>query len=299
MSAELFAILVFIGTLTSIALAVLGWQARTQVVASPAVEEAQPLVAKAQTSTWTDVLEKVAVSDNPEQQTVLKTMLIQAGIRGAYYLEIYIALRAVCAVMLPVMLYVIYPIEGLLVTLLMIPIVGIPGYYLPWLVVVLMRSQRQNRIRLVLPDALDMLVSCLEAGLGLDASLVYVARGLSKVAPELATELDIMNTERQAGIGRVDAFRRMDARIGIEEVRNLVSVLQQAERFGSGIAQSIRAHTQLARRRRLLDAERRAAEASPKLTVAMIFFILPSLFIILIGPTVINILERIIPSLTR
>ena len=119
------------------------------------------------------------------------------------------------------------------------------------------------------------------------------------MAPELAGEFDILNAELQAGLPRAEALGHLRDRNGVDAVNGLVSVVGQAERYGVGIASLMRSHAKMSRRRRILDAEQRAAEATPKLTVAMVLFILPPLFIILIGPTAIRLTTDVIPTMQR
>jgi tight adherence protein C len=170
------------------------------------------------------------------------------------------------------------------------------GYFGPRLAVGWLRAARQRRLQRSLPNMMDMLVSCLEAGLGVDAALRYLAREVDVSSPVLADELRLANVSMTAGVPRTEALRDFDRRTGIEEITALVSVLSQAERFGAGVAPSVRAHAQLARRRRAVEAEQRAAQAAPYLTVAMVVLIMPSLFVVLVGPTVVNILQNFYPN---
>jgi tight adherence protein C len=147
------------------------------------------------------------------------------------------------------------------------------------------------------PDALDLLVSAVEAGLGLDAALQRVAVEMNTAAPELSGELQLVNDEIAAGVHRIEALRRLDERNGLEEVRSLCNVLIQAERYGTSIAKALRAHSHLVRRHRMLRAEERAAKLTPKLTIIMILFILPALFTVLIGPTIVNITQSLMPAM--
>lgn len=144
---------------------------------------------------------------------------------------------------------------------------------------------------------LDMLVSCLEAGLGIDMALRHVAGELVAAAPEIARELALVNTELAAGVPRMTALQHFHDRTDIEEVASLVNELAQAERYGSRIAPALRSHAQVTRTRRVLESERKAAEASPKLTVVMILFILPPLFIVVLGPTAVTLIARFAPTL--
>jgi tight adherence protein C len=223
--------------------------------------------------------------------------LVQAGFRGSGAFPIYLALRTVFAVVLPAsLLYTVRTLGTVNAVGVLLGVAAV-GYFLPVVVVRGLADARRRRIRGVFPNALDMLVNCLESGLGLDAALRYVARELTEVSPELTREFDMLNAELQAGISRTDALNHMRERNGVDAVDGLVSVIAQAERYGVGIADAMRSHAKMSRRRRILDAERRAAEAAPKLTVAMVLFVLPPLFIVLIGPTAIRLSTGVLPML--
>jgi tight adherence protein C len=173
------------------------------------------------------------------------------------------------------------------------------GYYIPAVYVSVRLSNRQRELLKPFPDAMDLLVSSVEAGLGVDAAFQRVAREIEGAAPELARELQMVNHEVAAGISRTDALRRLDKRTGLQEINSLVNVLTQAERFGTSIASSLRVHSELVRSKRMLAAEERAAAISPKLTVGMIIFILPSLFVVLVGPAVINVINNLLPAISQ
>ena len=136
------------------------------------------------------------------------------------------------------------------------------------------------------------------AGLGVDAAFQRVAKEIAPAAPELAVELQQVNHEVSGGIPRIQALRRLDRRTGLAEVNSLVNVLTQADRFGTSIAHALRIHSDMVRTKRMLAAEEQAAQIAPKLTVAMILFILPSLFIVLIGPAGINVFRNLIPAMS-
>ena len=243
---------------------------------------------------------RVAALTRPKSEgelDALRRHLVQAGLRDGLVLERYLASRAVLAVLLPAVGYLTVAPKTALLSSLLILLLGGVGYYLPSVLVDSWRSARQREILTAFPNALDMLVSCLEAGLGLDAALQRVAADLRDAAPILAAELSLTVHESAAGLPRADVMRRLSDRVGLDEVSSLVNALSQAERYGSGIAGSIRAHAQLVRHRRVLRAEKSAARAGPKLTVAMIFFILPALFVVLIGPTIVNIATHLLPTL--
>ena len=172
------------------------------------------------------------------------------------------------------------------------------GYYLPAVLLDWRIRNRQAAILRPFPDALDLLVCCVEAGLGLDAAFRRVAEEMEPAAPLLSQELNMVNHEIAAGVPRADALRRLDRRTGLSEMGSLVSVLVQADRFGTSIAQALRTHAELVRTRRMLAAEEKAAQISPKLTVVMILFILPSLMMVLVGPAILNIAKNLLPTLS-
>ena len=170
------------------------------------------------------------------------------------------------------------------------------GYYAPYLYVQNTVQKRKEKILLSFPDALDLLVSAVEAGLGLDAGFRRVADEMEIAAPELSMELQLVNHEVTAGIPRVDALRHLDERVGVDDVSSLVNVLIQAERFGSSVSRALRIHSQHIRVKRMQRAETKAAQVSPKLTVIMILFILPTLLIVLLGPAAVKVKNILIPS---
>lgn len=231
------------------------------------------------------------------ERDALARRLLQAGLRGKRDLDTFLLARTLLALGLPAVLFLLSAPERPLIIALLLLAGAAVGYYAPWVVVDRMRAHRQEAMMAAFPNALDMLVSCLEAGQGLDAALQRVARETVDTSPILAEELDLSNAETLAGVPRSTALRRMADRVGLSEVSSLVNVLVQAERYGAGIADSIRAHAHLVRRRRALAAEERAARATPKLTVVMILFILPTLFIVVLGPAAVNIVEHLLPGL--
>lgn len=243
------------------------------------------------------VVENLAAPKEAGEREALRQQLIQAGYRGRRDVSTYLALRIGLALLMPLFLLVAFrPSKALIFALILIAGANI-GYYVPYLIVQGRRTARQDAILKSFPNALDMLVSCLEAGLGLDASFMRVARELKPTAPELAGELEILTQEANAGMPRLEVLRRLADRTGVNEVTSLVNVLAHAEKYGSGVADSLRAHAQHVRKRRALDAEKRAAKAAPKLTVVMVMFILPALFAVVLGPAVVNVIQVLIPTM--
>lgn len=163
------------------------------------------------------------------------------------------------------------------------------GYYGPHLYISNIVTNRQAELLRGFPDALDLLVSCVEAGLGLDSAFRRVSEEIESASPDLSAELQLVTHEVSAGVPRVEALRRLSDRTGLDEMNSLVNVLIQAERFGASIAKALRVHSDGVRTRRMQKAEAKAGQVSPKLTVVMILFILPTLMVILLGPALIRV----------
>lgn len=171
------------------------------------------------------------------------------------------------------------------------------GYYLPDFLLASRIRARQTAIERGLPDALDLLVTCVEAGLGLDAALQRVADEVRRAWPVLGDELRTTFLEVKAGIPRLDAFRRLAARTGVLDLRSLSATLAQTEIFGTSVAVALRVQAEGIRIRRMQRAEERAAYVGVKMTLPLILCILPSLFAILIGPAMMNIARYLLPAL--
>jgi tight adherence protein C len=150
---------------------------------------------------------------------------------------------------------------------------------------------RQKRIRRGLPDVLDLLVICTEAGLSLDQATSRTASELSKAQPDLCDELGIVVLEQRAGRARADAWKQMADRTGVDSLRNLVSMLVQSEQFGTSIAKTMRTHADTLRTQRIQAVEEQAAKTSVKLVFPLVFFIFPALFIVTLGPAVILMMD--------
>jgi tight adherence protein C len=167
------------------------------------------------------------------------------------------------------------------------------GFLLPDLWLMRAVGRRQERIRLSLPDALDLLVICLEAGLGLDQALVRVGQELKIRHPELSKEFLLINLEQRAGQPRLEAWNNMAGRTGVESVRSFVHMLIQTERFGTPISKSLGAFADALRTKRRQQAEERAAKTTIKLVFPLVLFIFPSLFIVLLAPAIITIMQSL------
>jgi tight adherence protein C len=261
-------------------------------------ERGEDLLASQSVQRVTGSVAALASPDNLEEQNLMRTWLTQAGFRSRNNLELYSAVRAGLALVLPLLAFVILPQMQTIYTIFFVILSATIGYYVPSVYVSQRLKARQAALLKPFPDALDLLVSSVEAGLGVDAAFQRVAKEIAPAAPELSVELQQVNHEVSGGIPRVQALRRLDQRTGLAEVNSLVNVLTQAERFGTSIAHALRIHSDMVRTKRMLAAEEQAAQIAPKLTVAMIIFILPSLFVVLVGPAGINVFRNLIPAMS-
>jgi tight adherence protein C len=168
------------------------------------------------------------------------------------------------------------------------------GYMLPELWLVGRIRSRQHRLRLAVPDGLDLLVICVEAGLGLDQALLRVSQELQITHRELSEELQLVTAEMRLGKTRVDALRELARRTGLDDIKALVAMLVQTERFGTSIAQSLRVHSDDLRTKRRQRAEELAAKISVKMVPVLVFFIFPALMIVILGPAFIAIARQIL-----
>ena len=152
-------------------------------------------------------------------------------------------------------------------------------------------KNRQKRMERGLPDVLDLLVICIEAGLSLDQATARTAQELKKAQPELCDEFGILVLEQRAGRVRSDAWKHLAERTGVDSLRNLVSVLVQSEQFGTSVAKTLRIHSDTLRTQRMQAVEEMAAKTSVKLVFPLVFFIFPALFLVTLGPAVILMME--------
>jgi tight adherence protein C len=158
--------------------------------------------------------------------------------------------------------------------------------------------KRVKEINRGLSNAVDLLVVCVESGLGLDQAIMQTANELQKAHPEISEEFALVNLELKAGKRRVEALRNLGERTGVEDLKRLVAVLIQADRFGTGIAQSLRAHADFMRVQARQIAEEKAAKLGVKLIFPIFFCILPSLFVVTVGPIAVRIVREVVPMMS-
>lgn len=173
------------------------------------------------------------------------------------------------------------------------------GYFGPEFWLTRQIRKRQHVIRLSMPDALDLLVICVEAGLGLDQSLLRVSQELKVAHPELCGELELVNAEIRVGKSRIEALRELATRTGVDDIKGLVAMLIQTDRFGTSVAQSLRVHSEDLRTKRRQRAEEAAAKTTIKMIPPLVFFIFPALFVVILGPGVISVARNLLPIMHK
>ncbi len=171
----------------------------------------------------------------------------------------------------------------------------IVGFLLPEIWLTGRVRRRQRHIVKALPDALDLLVVCVEAGLGLDQAMMRVSQELRIAHRELSDELQLVNLEMRLGKSRIEALRELGVRTGVEDIKTLVAMLIQTDRFGTDLTQSLRVHSEKMRIQRRQRAEELAAKVTVKMVPPLVFFIFPALFVVILGPAVISLVRTLFP----
>lgn len=213
-------------------------------------------------------------------------LLVHAGFDGAAAPLMYTTLRITTMVLLPIVALVLGPKDNVMYLFGLVLAGAAAGTIGPRAVLDRMVDRRRSRIRKSIPDSLDLLVVCVEAGVGLDSAMLRVARDMASLHPELAGEFLVVNRRMNAGMTREEAVHGLYDRTGVEELRGLSSSMIQSERLGSSIARVLRVYSETFRRKRKQQAEERAAKASIKMIIPLAIFMLPALFAIVLGPAV-------------
>jgi tight adherence protein C len=239
--------------------------------------------------------EKLGLKRGSVKVNELKKILLQAGIYREQAPAIYFGLKFGLAIALPILALPFAFNRGypLLLIFAGFFILMVLGYFLPTLILNHLVETRQRKIKEGLPDALDLLVVCVEAGQGLNAAMKRVAEELHLGNPVLARELRLVNLEINAGLERETALRNLAERTGVEEVASLTSMLIQAERFGTSLATSLKVQSETLRTTRRQKLEELAAKTPVKLVFPLLLFIFPALMVVIIGPAAIRIMENL------
>src|SRR5450755_801441 len=213
--------------------------------------------------------------------------LIQAGYRNAQHVTIYRGLRVLFAA---IGFLTAVAISGFSSPLLLVGVTAF-GFFVPRFMLKKKLQARQRRLRLGLPDGLDLTVICVEAGLSLDQAMMRVGEDLRTAHPELSGEFHLFDLETRAGKPRVEALRNLAERTGVDDIRSLVGTLIQTDRFGTSIAQALRVHSDSLRTERRQRAEEQAAKTTVKMIIPLVLFVMPSLIFVTVGPAVIQLMH--------
>lgn len=242
-------------------------------------------------------LSKVGTLVPPSSQSITRTqqLLVRAGYRSP---QAVMVLRGV-RILLPIALLALVYFTGFYKenTVVILAMAAIGGFMIPEFYVTQVVRKRQHRLQLSLPDALDLMVISMEAGLGLDQAILRVSQELRYAHPELSEELQMVNMETQLGKNRLDALRELANRTGVEDIKGLVAMLIQTDRFGTSLAQSLRVFSDDLRLKRRQRAEEQAAKTTVKMVPPLVFFIFPALMVVILGPGMIAIMHQLLPVL--
>lgn len=254
---------------------------------SRVLEKASPTLAKPLTPT------------NEKEMGKLRQDLIEAGFRSESAPLTYLAIRAICSLTFLVMgggiSLLMYGFTG--TAAIRTFVIGAIGFYLPMLALGQLVKRRKNQIFLGLPDALDLLVVCVEAGLGLDQAMRRVSDEMKNSYRIIADEFGLCNLHLQMGRARNQVLTDLGARTGVDDLRSLASILIQADKFGSSIANALRVQSDAMRTRRQQIAEEKAAKTAVKLIFPLVLFIFPGIFVVLVGPAGIQMAREMFPAM--
>jgi tight adherence protein C len=227
------------------------------------------------------------------ERSRISERLVHAGFRSPGALTNFYMLKTVLVILLPLLVVLsapLFPYAKLNHVIFAVSIAGFLGLTLPNAVLERMKLRRMRRIRNGFPDALDLLVVCSEAGLGLNAAIERVGLELEATHPDLAEELALVNAETRAGIERLDALRNLAQRTGLEDIRGLVALLTQSIRLGSGVADTLRIYSEEFRDKRMQMAEELAAKIGTKMIFPLVTCLFPGFFAVVIGPAALKII---------
>jgi tight adherence protein C len=229
---------------------------------------------------------------SPEEMSRQERRLVQAGFRRkdapvlAYGVKVALAILLLVAFSATGRFSFVYIVLAVLL-----------GAMLPDIWLSRRIKRRKEDIQLAIPDALDLTVVCVEAGLGLDQSLMRIGQEIRPIHRDLSDELRLLNLEVNAGKSRAQSLRNLAGRTDVDDLKALVAVLIQTDRFGTSVAQSLRVFSDSLRVKRRQRAEERAAKTTIKMIPPLVFFILPAIFVVVLGPAVITIVQELLPSL--
>ena len=243
--------------------------------------------------TLIDSISKLSLPESGWQDSEVRLRFIRAGLRNPNAARYFYAVKSFLTLILPTILLLGMSLFGSHLTLVAkfsyVVLCAASGYYLPDMFIRSRTSNRQQEMQQALPDLIDLLVICTESGLGMDAAINRVAKEAVGSSVALAEEFHLVALEIRAGAGRTTALKNMALRTNLEDLNGFVSMLVQADKFGTSLAESLRIQSDVMRVKRMQRAEEIAAKVPVKMLMPLIFFIFPALMIVLIGPAFLQI----------
>jgi tight adherence protein C len=243
-------------------------------------------------------LHKLSSIDKRSVRQKMHLRLIKAGYRSDQAIYNYLAAKILC----PIIYVGIFMISRMVYkfqteVILSIIVLLVLGFFTPSLWVFLMTKTRQEKILKGLPDAMDLMVVCVESGLGIDMTFKRVGDEMRPICKDLSDEFTLTTLEIRAGMSREDAYKNMNLRIGLSEINSLMVLLSQTSHFGTSLAKALRVHADGMRIKRRQIAEETAAKSAVKLVFPLVLFIFPAIFVVLVGPGALKIIKHLLPAL--
>jgi len=263
--------------------------ARLRALGSQRAQVKEPPAIKQRIEQALDPLSK-ALPLSPDDSDRTRAWLIQAGYREARHLTMFLGIRVLVAL---VAFAGVVIFSGFKSPPLLLGMTAL-GFFVPRFFLKRKIRERQTRIRIALPDALDLTVICVEAGLALDQALHRVGEDLKHAHPDLSDEFYLVNLEMRAGKPRAEALRNLVSRTGVDDIKSLVGTLIQTDRFGTSVAQALRVHSDSLRTERRQRAEEQAAKTTIKMVPPLVVFVLPSIIIVTLGPAIIQLYRTLV-----
>jgi tight adherence protein C len=242
-----------------------------------------------------NILSKLSLPEEGWQSSSVHIKFLQAGIRNKNAPQYYFAVKTLLSLVLPVLLalfqHFTQPHIAFVRAMTLVLLTAAAGYYLPEMSLRFITKKRIERMRTSLPDMIDLMVICTESGMGIDAAIDRISREMARNNPDLAQEFYLSALEMRAGANRNEALHNLSLRSRLEDLEDLVSVLIQADKFGTSLAEALRVQSEMMRSRRAQRAEELAAKIPVKMTVPLILFIFPALMLVLLGPAIIQLMQ--------
>jgi tight adherence protein C len=239
------------------------------------------------------VIGNIAKPKDEENLSRMQKSLFNVGYRSGNAVLIFFGIKIFCTILLPlgfsfIKIFIHRPMPPLFIMFIYI-LLAMVGFYLPSIWLRIKTNRRKEEIKDGFPDMLDLLVVCVEAGMGLDSALVRVGDEMKLGNKAISDEFNLLNTQMRLGKARQDALRALASRVNLDDVKNLVTVLVQTEKFGTSVGTALRTHSDFMRVERRQRAEEKAVKLPIKLLIPLIFCIFPSLFIVILGPALIQV----------